>query len=301
MGATASGKTDLAMQICDQLPCDIVSVDSAMIYRGMDIGTAKPGAELLADYPHRLIDILDPSESYSAAAFRQDAIAEINQIHAENRIPLLTGGTSLYFHLLKNGLAELPSANPQIRQRLVAEAEVKGWAELHTRLTHIDPESAKRLKPTDSQRLQRALEVYELTGRTLTEHWAEQSNQQPNFSILPFSIQLETRQKLHKLIEKRFELMLKQGLIDEVKLLWQRGDLNLQMPAIRTVGYRQVWMYLSDIFDYSTMQEKAVIATRQLAKRQLTWLRNWEDLHIIEAQEPKRLSNILKIIEENII
>lgn len=301
MGPTASGKTDLAMKLYDQLPCEIVSVDSAMIYRGMNIGTAKPDAELLSKYPHRLIDIRDPDEAYSAAEFRHDALALIEEIRAAGKIPLLTGGTMLYFHALKNGLASLPKADSAVRERILNQAQAEGWDAIHRRLAEVDPESAARLNPNDSQRLQRALEVYEVSGRTMTELWAEQEAQKPDFKIIPMAVMPTERSELHDRIAQRFDIMLDQGFVDEVKTLWNRGDLNLQMPSVRCVGYRQVWEYFAGTWDYDTMKFKGVVATRQLAKRQVTWLRSWENLAWMDTHDPKLLSNALKLIEGGII
>ena len=301
MGPTASGKTDLAMKLYDSLPCEIVSVDSAMIYKGMDIGTAKPDAETLQRYPHRLIDICDPTEAYSAAEFRRDALAEIKEIRDAGKIPILTGGTMLYFHALRNGLAQLPEADPVVRQRLLDEAEQMGWPHMHARLAEVDPESAERLNPNDSQRLQRALEVYEISGRTMTELWAEQEKQKPDFPIISMAVMPDDRAELHQRIEKRFDIMLEQGFIDEVRQLWERGDLNLQMPSVRCVGYRQVWEYFSGTWDYETMRFKGIVATRQLAKRQVTWLRSWENLTWMDTHDPKLLSNALKLVGGGII
>ncbi len=301
MGPTASGKTDLAMQLYDALPCEIVSVDSAMIYRGMDIGTAKPDAAVLARYPHRLIDICDPKETYSAAEFRRDALAAINEIREAGKVPILTGGTMLYFHALKNGLAQLPEADPAVRERLFQEAETQGWAAIHARLAEVDPESAARLNPNDSQRLQRALEVYEITGRTMTELWAEQEKQKPDFPILSLAIMPQDRAELHARIQQRFDMMLTQGFEAEVRALWERGDLDLHMPSVRCVGYRQMWDYFAGVWDYETMKFKAVVATRQLAKRQITWLRSWENLTWMDSHDRKLLENTLKLVGGGII
>ena len=301
MGPTASGKTALAMQLYDELPCEIVSVDSAMIYKGMDIGTAKPDAETLRQYPHRLIDLCDPSEAYSAAEFRRDALNEISEIRNSGKIPLLTGGTMMYFNALKNGLAQLPEADPEVRQRLLDEANTMGWPYMHAKLAKVDPESAQRLNPNDSQRLQRALEVYEVSGRTMTDLWAEQEQQKPEFPIISMAVMPNDRAELHKRIEQRFDIMLEQGFVDEVRSLWDRGDLNLQMPSVRCVGYRQVWEYFSDTWDYETMRFKGIVATRQLAKRQVTWLRSWEKLAWMDTHDPKLLSNALKLVGGGII
>jgi tRNA dimethylallyltransferase len=301
MGPTASGKTDLAMQLYDNLPCEIVSVDSAMIYRGMDIGTAKPDVETLLRYPHRLIDLCDPDQAYSAAEFRRDALVQIEEIRSAGKIPLLTGGTMMYFHALKNGLASLPKADPAVRERILALAEAQGWPAIHQRLQEVDPVSAERLNPNDSQRLQRALEVFEVSGRTMTELWAEQEAQKPDFPIIPMAVMPKERSELHERIEMRFDIMLEQGFVDEVRQLWDRGDLTLQMPSVRCVGYRQVWEYFSETWDYETMRFKGIVATRQLAKRQVTWLRGWENLTWMDTHDPKLLSNALKLIDCGII
>ncbi|WP_415891452.1 tRNA (adenosine(37)-N6)-dimethylallyltransferase MiaA [Neptuniibacter sp. SY11_33] len=301
MGPTASGKTDLAMKLYDHMPCEIVSVDSAMIYKGMDIGTAKPDQETLAKYPHRLIDICDPSEAYSAAEFRMDALKQIEEIRSAGKVPILTGGTMLYFHALKNGLANLPEADAAVRERLLQEAEAEGWAAMHARLAEVDPESAKRLNPNDAQRLQRALEVYEITGRSMTDLWAEQEKQKPDFPIVSLAVMPQERSELHDRIARRFDIMLEQGFVDEVRTLWDRGDLNLQMPSVRCVGYRQVWEYFAGTWDYDTMKFKGVVATRQLAKRQVTWLRSWENLNWIDTHDTNLLQNALKFIEGSII
>lgn len=297
MGPTAAGKTDLAIALSERLPCDLISVDSALIYREMDIGTAKPDATTLARAPHRLIDILDPLESYSAATFREDALREIADIHAAGRIPLLVGGTMLYYRALQQGLATLPAADPQLRQRLEAEAEAEGWESLHRRLMAIDPASAERIHPNDPQRLQRALEVYELTGRTLSELWAEQSGEVLPFQITKLVVAPADRAILHERIARRFDLMLKQGFIAEVERLYHRGDLSLELPSMRCVGYRQAWRYLDGELDHETMREKAIVATRQLAKRQYTWLRSEELAHWFDPAEGQLLEKALKILK----
>lgn len=301
MGPTASGKTQLAMELHDHLGAEIVSVDSAMIYRDMNIGTAKPDAEELSRYPHRLIDLRDPAEAYSAAEFREDALAEIADIHSQGKIPLLTGGTMLYFHALKNGLAKLPEADAEVRARILAEAEESGWPAIHARLAEVDPASAERLNPNDSQRLQRALEVYEVSGRTMTELWAEQEKQKLPFEVLSMAVMPQERAELHKRIAQRFEIMLQQGFVEEVEALYARGDLNIQMPSVRCVGYRQVWEYLDGNWGRETMVEKGIIATRQLAKRQVTWLRSWPELHWLDTHDRNLRDNALKLLDSVII
>lgn len=301
MGPTASGKTDLAMALCDRLPCDIISVDSAMIYRDMNIGTATPDAAFLARYPHRLVDILDPAESYSAADFRIDALREMAEITAAGRVPLLVGGTMLYYQALLKGLATLPQADQAIRDRLLKEAEQHGWESLHQRLQQVDPQAAERIHPNDPQRMQRALEVHELTGRSMTELWQEQEAQRLPYNVTQLCVMPAARKTLHERIEKRFHIMLEQGFETEVRALWQRGDLNLQMPSVRCVGYRQMWEYFDGVWDYPTMIEKGVIATRQLAKRQVTWLRSWDNLHHFESADPNLTNNALKLFDGIII
>ncbi len=301
MGPTAAGKTDLALRLTEELPCDIISVDSALIYKGMDIGTAKPDAATLARYPHKLVDMIDPAMSYSAAEFRQDALSEMKAIVEAGRIPLLVGGTMMYYNALVKGLANLPEADNDVRARLLAWGESEGWPALHAKLSEVDPESARRLAPTDSQRLQRALEVYEITGRSLTELWAEQESQTLPYRIINLAVMPDSRQILHQRIALRFQQMIEQGFIDEVEALYARGDLNTQMPSVRCVGYRQVWSYLEGEYDQATMVEKGVIATRQLAKRQITWLRSWENLHWLNSQDRYILRDSLKLINTVII
>lgn len=301
MGATATGKTDLAVRLAEQLPCDLISVDSALIYRGMDIGTAKPDAELLARAPHRLIDIRDPAESYSAAEFRSDALQQIDSIHQAGRIPVLVGGTMLYFKALLEGLANLPKADPRVRDRLLAQAEAEGWQSLHQQLQRVDPVSAQRIHPNDPQRLQRALEVYELTGTTLTELWQAQQASKLPFTPLQLNIDVADRKLLHRRIEQRFDTMIKAGFEAEVAALYLRGDLDPSMPSIRCVGYRQMWSYLDGEVGLDTMRARGIIATRQLAKRQLTWLRSWQGAQRIDACDPNILSNTLKLVDDYLI
>ena len=273
MGPTASGKTDLAVALAERLPCDIISVDSAMVYRGMDIGTAKPGAELLSRAPHRLIDIRDPADPYSAALFREDALAEMEAITRKGRIPLLVGGTMLYFRALQHGLSKLPSADAEVRQRLTAEGETQGWGPLHARLAEIDPEAAARIHPHDPQRIQRALEVYELTGSTRTELYARTTAEPLTHRVIKLAVAPGDRRIQHEAIARRFHDMLQRGLFKEVEALRRRGDLTPEAPAMRAVGYRQVWDYLGGKMNCEEMTKRAIITTRQLAKRQLTWLR----------------------------
>ncbi len=269
MGPTASGKTDLAIRLVQHYPVEIISVDSSMVYRGLDIGTAKPSASELALAPHRLIDIKDPAQAYSAAEFREDALKEMAEISARGRIPLLVGGTMLYFKILRDGIADLPQANDAIRQRIVEQAQQQeGWAAIHQQLTRVDVVTAARLKPTDSQRLQRALEVYLAKGIPLSIWHQQQQAQALPYCIHQFGLLPQDRRMLHHRIEQRFDAMLANGFIDEVQALKQRHDLNLDLPAIRSVGYRQVWEYLDNKYDYEAMRFKGIVATRQLAKRQ---------------------------------
>lgn len=284
MGPTASGKTDLAIELQQHLPLDIISVDSVMVYRGMDIGSAKPDADTLARAPHRLIDIRDPAEAYSAAEFCADAQREIEAIHAAGRIPLLTGGTMLYYRALLYGLSELPSANAELRKRLEADAQQIGWSGMHQRLADIDPVTARRIHPNDPQRIQRALEVYELTGQPLSALQQRDKNKLVlPYPLIKLAVAPEDRSVLHQRIELRFRLMMEQGLVAEVEALMARGDLNLSMPAIRAVGYRQVWELLLGRIDYTEAIEKGIIATRQLAKRQFTWMRSEKDLRCFDS------------------
>lgn len=285
MGPTASGKTDLAVKIVQQLPCEIISVDSAMVYRGMDIGTAKPTPDILKIAPHRLLDICDPAESYSAGQFRADAVREINDIIQHKRIPLLVGGTMLYFHALQRGLADLPQANPQIREQINQEAQLHSWQKLHERLQKIDPIAAQRIHPNDPQRLQRALEVYEITGKSLTTLLAEETKNKLPYHVINIAIATDDKKLLHNRIAERFNKMLQQGFIEEVEKLYRRGDLHPDLPSIRAVGYRQAWDYLDNKISFEEMQQCAIIATRQLAKRQMTWLKRWDNLQWLTSED----------------
>ena len=275
MGPTASGKTAFAMALYDKYPIDIISVDSALIYRGMDIGSAKPTKEEQLKYPHKLIDICDPAESYSAANFRHDAIVEIEKSLINDRTPLLVGGTMLYFKALIEGLSPLPAANSDIRQQIEEKANRLGWQAIHEELKKVDPVSAERIHPNDPQRLNRALEVYLISGKSLTE-LTQQSGEVLPYDIIQLAIMPEDRAELHQRIERRFLQMLDQGFEDEVKKLMQRADLHLNLPSIRCVGYRQMWEYLNGDTSYDEMVFKGICATRQLAKRQITWLRGWK-------------------------
>lgn len=285
MGPTASGKTRLAIELVQQLPCDIISVDSAMVYRGMDIGTAKPTPAELAIAPHRLIDIVDPAYPYSAGQFCVNATAAIEDSLKQQRIPLLVGGTMLYFRSLQQGLSPLPSADNAVRQQLTAQAEQIGWEGLHQRLAQIDPAAAARIQPQDAQRIQRALEIYQLTGMSPTAFYQQAQAQKPAYRFINVGLMIEDREYLHQQIALRFINMLEQGFIDEVANLKARGDLNADLPSMRSVGYRQVWDYLAGQCNKDEMQEQAITATRQLAKRQLTWLRSWPEIQYFSAQQ----------------
>ncbi|MCW9015289.1 MAG: tRNA (adenosine(37)-N6)-dimethylallyltransferase MiaA [Gammaproteobacteria bacterium] len=295
MGPTASGKTDLAVECVKQLPGEIISVDSALVYRQMDIGTAKPEADVLAVAPHRLINIIEPAAAYSAAQFRDDALREMADIVDRGKIPVLVGGTMLYYKTLQEGLSVLPSANPAVRGKLEQEAAEKGWAYMHQRLADVDPVSAERIHPNDPQRIQRALEVYELSGKTLTEFWQQQEAHRLPYDVIKIALVPEDREHLRQRIAQRFNIMLELGFVEEVRQLMARGDLNLDMPSMRCVGYRQVWEYLQGKTDYDSMVEKAVIATRQLAKRQMTWLRKEQMCNFFDVNKanfPEILKNL---------
>ena len=296
MGPTASGKTALAMSLMKHLPVELISVDSALIYRGMDIGTAKPTAEELADAPHRLIDILDPTQAYSAADFRADALREMAEITARNKIPLLVGGTMLYFKALLEGLSPLPQADATVRERIEKQAAEQGWSALHDQLREIDPVAANRIHPNDPQRLSRALEVFYISGKTLTE-LTKISGETLPYRVHQFAIAPTRRELLHSRIEERFSQMLSNGFEDEVRTLLARGDLHTDLPSIRCVGYRQMWSYLSGEFDYDEMVYRGVCATRQLAKRQMTWLRGWDNVEWLDSEKPDdALSRVIQVV-----
>lgn len=273
MGPTASGKTDLAVALVERLPFEIVSVDSAMVYRGMDIGTGKPGADVLARAPHRLIDIREPKDTYSAAQFRADALGAIDEIVAAGRIPLLVGGTGLYFRALERGLSPLPAANAGVRAALAAEAAAIGWPALHARLARVDPKSAERIHPNDLQRIQRALEVHALTGRAMSTLIEASRTVPPGFAVHGVRLEPDDRDWLHRRIARRFHAMLAREFVDEVAGLRASGRLAAGMPALRAVGYRQVWAHLDGDGDLQALAARGIAATRQLARRQLTWLR----------------------------
>lgn len=306
MGPTAAGKTDLAIELTKVLPCELISVDSALVYRGMDIGTAKPSKALLDKYPHRLIDILDPGQSYSAADFRTDALQAMAEITARGKIPLLVGGTMLYFKALLEGLADMPAADATIRAQIEAQAASEGWQALHEELASIDPVSAARIHPNDPQRLVRALEVFRVSGMSMTAHREQQSAQsaqasasgrhQLPYTVANLAIAPTDRKVLHDRIAVRFRQMLDEGFVEEVVALRSRGDLHSNLPSIRAVGYRQVWDHLDGKLTRDEMQERGIIATRQLAKRQFTWLRSWQDLHWLDSLACDNLPRALKYL-----
>ncbi len=306
MGPTAAGKTDLAIELTKVLPCELISVDSALVYRGMDIGTAKPSKALLEKYPHRLIDILDPGQSYSAADFRTDALQAMAEITDRGKIPLLVGGTMLYFKALLEGLADMPAADAEIRAQIEARAASQGWQALHDELASIDPVSAARIHPNDPQRLVRALEVFRVSGMSMTAHREQQSAQsaqasasgrhQLPYTVANLAIAPTDRKVLHDRIAVRFRQMLDEGFVEEVVALRSRGDLHSNLPSIRAVGYRQVWDHLDGKLTRDEMQERGIIATRQLAKRQFTWLRSWQDLHWLDSLACDNLPRALKYL-----
>jgi len=294
-GPTASGKTDLAVRLVRELDCEIISVDSAMVYRGMDIGTAKPEADVLAQAPHRLIDVRDPAESYSAADFRGDALAAMEEIREAGRIPLLVGGTMLYFRSLLNGLSPLPQADPAVRARLDTELAAKGLAALHARLAGVDPIAARRIHPNDPQRIQRALEVYEITGQSLSA-FHEQAGEALPWNTIRIGLEFEDRGVLHDRIERRLAAMFGAGLVDEVDGLFRRGDLHGELPSMRSVGYRQVWRHLAGDVDLDAARSQALYATRQLAKRQMTWMRREVNELTLEATQENLADRVLKYL-----
>ncbi len=299
MGPTASGKTALAINLRKTLPVELISVDSALIYQGMDIGTAKPTSEELAQAPHRLLDMLDPAQAYSAADFRRDALKEMAEITASGRIPLLVGGTMLYFKALLEGLSPLPSANADIRARIEQQAAEQGWDALHRELQEIDPVAARRIHPNDPQRLSRALEVFFISGKTLTELTQTSGDALP-YQVYQFAIAPASRELLHQRIEQRFHQMLASGFEAEVRALFARGDLHTDMPSIRCVGYRQMWSYLAGEIPYDDMVYRGICATRQLAKRQMTWLRGWEGVHWLDSENPEKArQEVLQVLGAN--
>ncbi len=285
MGPTASGKTDLAISLCKRFPCDVISVDSALVYRGMDIGTAKPDAKTLQRTPHRLIDIREPEESYSAGEFVRDAYREMDEICAAGRIPLLAGGTMMYFRALTQGIAELPSADQAIRRAIDAEAEEKGWPGMHAELQQVDPPAAERIEPNDKQRIQRALEVYRSSGTPLSEWQRDSAPRRDDIRYLKIGLSIEPRGLLHERIAQRLEIMVDAGFVDELRRLRERPKLKADCPAMRSVGYRQFWHYLDGEYALDEARDRALFATRQLAKRQITWLRSETDVFLVDPLE----------------
>lgn len=300
MGPTASGKSKLAVQLAQALDGEIISVDSTLVYRGMDIGTAKPSLSERGEIPHHLIDILDPSETFSTGQFRNKALALMDEIHQRGRIPMLVGGTMLYFNALYGGLAQLPEADPIIRAKLDEELKTLGKEALHQRLANIDPESAARIHPNDPQRIQRALEVYEISGKPLAAYFADAQQKDIPYHQIKLIIAPKERKTLHDIIARRFTYMLEQGFVEEVEALLSRGDLSDTLPSIRAVGYRQVWSYLHGEYDKATMVEKGIAATRQLAKRQFTWLRRETDAITLQTDQPGLLQSVLAHIKNQL-
>jgi len=299
MGPTASGKTALGIELAKALDGEIISVDSALVYKGMDIGTAKPGVEEQQGIKHHLIDILDPSGVFSAGQFREKTTTLIEQLSANGKTPILVGGTMLYFHALLRGLATLPDADVKIRQAIDEQAAQEGWAAVHERLNEVDPVAAKRIHPNDTQRIQRALEVYRVSGKSQTDWLKEQAALTLPFKPVKLVIAPNNRADLHEKIAIRFDAMLDSGFLDEVRSLYNRGDLDASMPAIRAVGYRQAWSYLNGEYDQATFRDKAIIATRQLAKRQFTWLRQQTDATWLETGDKAVLAQALALFDEN--
>ena len=299
MGPTASGKTAIAVELVKHLPVDIISVDSALIYKDMDIGTAKPDSETLAQAPHRLINILDASESYSVGQFCDDALREMSDIISNNRIPLLVGGTMLYYKALRHGLSDMPSSDATVRAKLIEQGAEMGWAFMHRKLAQVDPKTAARLHPNDPQRIQRALEVYEISGMSLSEFHAKSKGSKLDYNVIDLVVAPAERSILHANIEFRFKQMLENGLIDEVKGFYDRADLSLDNPSMRCVGYRQVWEYLDGALSESEMTERAIISTRQLAKRQFTWLRSESPNDWFDSLDKKIMEKVLKKVTQS--
>lgn len=297
MGPTCSGKTAMAIEMAQREPVSLISVDSTQVYKGLDLGSAKPSPQELAQYPHALIDIADPATPYNASDFCRDALIEIHKAFEANKTPILVGGTMMYFKALQEGLSPLPVSTPLIRQKIAKEAAELGWPALHQRLSKIDPLIADRLKPNDAQRIGRALEVYEMTGIPLSR-LQEQPGQPLPYPLKIYGLMPEDRALLHANIAKRFDAMLDQGFLDEVRGLMQRPDLHLDLPALRSVGYRQAWEHLSGAYDFAVFREKAIIATRQLAKRQMTWLRAWHNVEKLCYYSPAPRGVINKTVWE---
>lgn len=298
MGPTASGKTGVAVELAQHLPVELVSVDSALVFRDMDIGTAKPDAATLARAPHHLIDIIDPTEAYSAAAFRHDALRLMADISAKGKIPLLVGGTMLYFKALREGLSELPQSDAAVRAELDAEIAQHGIEALHQRLAEVDPETAARLAPGDTQRVQRAMEIYRLTGSPMSALLKQQTRHELPYDILSIALVPADRSTLHQRIAVRFQQMLKDGLIDELRMLRAKYPLHRDMTSMRCVGYRQAWEFLEGEIDEAELMEKGIAATRQLAKRQLTWLRSMPDNIELDCLQPALAGRVADLVEQ---
>ena len=300
MGPTASGKTDLAISLCKRFPCDLISVDSALVYRGMDIGTAKPDTATLARTPHRLTDIRDPEETYSAGEFVRDAYREIDDIAAAGRIPLLAGGTMMYFRALTRGIAELPRANQAVRDQIDAEARERGWPAMHAALAKVDEAAAARIKPKDRQRIQRALEVYRSSGTPLSEWQQNSAPARVDIEYLKIGLSIEPRSVLHERIGRRLDQMLAVGFIEEVERLRGRPGLTAGHSSMRAVGYRQIWRHLDGEYDLDEAGKRALFATRQLAKRQITWLRSEQDVFLVDPLEPGAIDRISGFLAQSL-
>ena len=300
MGPTASGKTDLAISLCKRFPCDVISVDSALVYRGMNIGTAKPDAATLARTPHRLIDFLDPEESYSAGEFVRDACREMDSIFSAGRIPLLVGGTMMYFRALTRGIAELPGADEAVRAEIDAAAGQQGWPAMHAELERVDPDAAARIKPNDRQRIQRALEVYRSSGRPLSVWQQDSSPARDDIQYLKIGLNVEPRSVLHDRIARRLDAMLEEGFAAEVERLRQRPGLTADHPSMRSVGYRQFWQHFDGRFDAGEARDRALFATRQLAKRQITWLRSETDIFLVDPLEAGAIDAITGFLAQSL-
>jgi tRNA dimethylallyltransferase len=300
MGPTASGKTDLAISLCKRFPCDVISVDSALVYRGMDIGTAKPDPDTLVRTPHRLIDIREPEESYSAGEFVRDAYREMDEIFAAGRIPLLVGGTMMYFRALTEGIAALPSADEAIRRAIDAEAAERGWPAMHEELEIVDPQAAQRIKPKDRQRIQRALEVYRSSGQPLSDWQRNSAPARNDIGYLKVGLNIEPRSLLHERIERRLDLMIAGGFVDEMKRLRERPGLAADCSAMRSVGYRQFWQYLEGDYSLEEARDRALFATRQLAKRQITWLRSETKVLLADPLEAGAINAISGFLAQSL-
>jgi tRNA dimethylallyltransferase len=304
MGPTASGKTAAALAIASEMPVEIISVDSALVYREMDIGTAKPSPEELASVPHHLIDIIDPLESYSVMQFREDAIRLVAGIHARGKLPLLVGGTMMYFKGLVDGLDDLPTADAGVRARIDLEAARIGWPGMHAKLRELDPATADRLAPNDAQRINRALEIIELSGKPMSELLARREKTELPFELLSFALEPSDRAVLHQRIALRFDQMLgsrdDEGIVAEVASLRARGDLDLSLPSMRCVGYRQSWEYLDGLYDRAQLRENGIVATRQLAKRQLTWLRSMPERIVVDCLAKDATAQVLGVLDKHI-